>query len=542
MTPGLSIDGARGAAAPGRSLFEAAEAIGRRPPSSCEKNGRCRECLLDVVEGADLLAGRTEAERHLDGAYRLACQARVLPGSGTIVARQPGRGVLRITSGGQNLPASAFDYPFGPAVRRAGGRVFIDGAPVPADDGPILGAAMDLGTTTIVLRVHDLETGAIVAGASFENPQRFAGSDVMARISFDTRHGGRLLQRVLLNSLSAAFAALPVDSKRIFELLVAGNTTMRDLFFGLDVEPIGQKPYRSVTETAVRERRAATTAISVPAKRLRLPLHPSARVAGLPLLGSHVGADAAACLLALDMDRRADLAAFLDIGTNTEVACGNRDVLYAASCPAGPAFEGAGVRCGMPGWDGAVERVRLDGEGRASVGVIGGGEPLGLCGSGIVDTLGELRRLGLMDEYGRFNDGRESFDLVPGGRVRIDEADIGQLAQAKGANAAGLRILLERQGVRLADIARLHVAGGFGRHLDLAAARSIGLVPDMPADRVVSVGNAAMEGVSIALLSTERRDALERYVRSATHVELETDPEFFDIFVEGCLFKPFGAS
>jgi len=398
---------------------------------------------------------------------------------------------------------------------------------------------MDLGTTTVVLRVHDLETGAVVAGASFENPQRFAGTDVMARISYDTRFGGRLLQRVVLNSLHSALEALPVPANRIFELLVAGNTTMRDIFFGLNVESVGQKPYHSLTETALREGRAATTMLTATPARLRLPLHPAGRIVGLPIIGSHVGADAAACLLALDMDRRADLVAMMDIGTNTEIACGNRDQLFVSSCPAGPAFEGGGVRCGMPGWDGAIERVRLEPDRPPTLSVIGGGEPRGLCGSGIVDTLGELRRLDLMDEYGRLVSGNDRFDLLADGRVQLDEADIGQLAQAKGANVAGLRILLDRQGVSLDQVSKVYIAGGFGRHLDLDAARRIGLVPDVPPDRLISVANAAVEGVSIALLSSERRAALERYVRSATHVELETDPDFFDIFVEGCLYKPF---
>jgi uncharacterized 2Fe-2S/4Fe-4S cluster protein (DUF4445 family) len=271
-----------------------------------------------------------------------------------------------------------------------------------------------------------------------------------------------------------------------------------------------------------------------------LPVHPEARVYGLPLIASHVGADAAACALAVGLFDSHEVTALLDIGTNTEVIVGNRGRVLAASCPAGPAFEGGGVACGMPALEGAVERVRLRADGTVETRVIGGGEPLGLCGSGLVDLLSELRRTGRMNEQGRLEGDEDRFWVDRAHGLFLSESDINELAQAKGANAAGLRIAVESYGLALSDLARLDLAGGFARYLDPAAAKRIGLIPDLPDATLRQVGNAALEGAAIALLSLPRRRALEDAVRRVEHVRLETHPRFFDIFVDGCQFAPFG--
>jgi uncharacterized 2Fe-2S/4Fe-4S cluster protein (DUF4445 family) len=269
-------------------------------------------------------------------------------------------------------------------------------------------------------------------------------------------------------------------------------------------------------------------------------VHPAARVYGLPIIGSHVGADAAACVLATGLFESDEVTALLDIGTNTEVIVGNRHRVIAASCPAGPAFEGGGVTCGMPALEGAVERVRIRDDGEVETRVIGGGKPEGLCGSGLVDLLSELRRTGGMNEQGRLADEQERFVVDAAHGLFFSESDINELAQAKGANAAGQRIAVDSYGIALTDLTRLDLAGGFARYLDVAAARRIGLIPDLPDDRIRQVGNAALEGAAIALRSVSRRRALENVVRRIEHVRLETHPRFFDIFVEGCQFTPFG--
>ena len=348
------------------------------------------------------------------------------------------------------------------------------------------------------------------------------------------------MQRTLLGYLSRAIRSLPGDPATIYELVVAGNPTMRDLLFGLDVQPIGVLPYRSTTEAALKDGRATTTSLATTAKRLRLPVHPEARVYGLPLVGSHVGADAAACLLATGMAEGEGLSALLDIGTNTEAFLGNRQRILAASCPAGPAFEGGGVTFGMPALDGAIERVRMSPDGSLAVTAIGAGAPVGICGSGLVDLLSELRRTDRMNEQGRFADEGEPVALGEG--LFVSEADVNELAQAKGANAAGLRVLADAYGITLDRIDRLYLAGGFARHLDVDAACRIGLVPDLPRERIVKVGNAALLGAAIALVSRQRRADLEAMVRRVEHVRLEAHPRFFEFFVEGCQFASFGSA
>lgn len=533
----FSINGQTTELQPGETLFAAAARLGVTVPSSCGQRGKCRECLMEIAAGAEVLSPRAPEEEHLKGDFRLACRTHALPGAaGEIRAHTLRRAAMQVEENAVNLPAHARGRTLDPAVTRDGDRILLDGVEIDRWSGPLHGLAIDLGTTTVVVRCVNLETGETVATAAFENPQRFGGTDVMARIQFDTEHPGRLLQRTLLGYLGRTIAAFGVEPRSICEVVVVGNSTMRDLFFGLNVRSIGQKPYWSITEHAYRAGTAPSTAIDVRAKTLRLPVHPEARVYGGPLIGGHVGADAAACLLALEPHRSDELVAIMDIGTNTELLMGNRHRLLAASCPAGPAFEGRAIRCGMPGLDGAIARVRLDDDGSVHTQVIGGGVPEGICGSGLIDLLGELRRTGRMSRMGRFEDGASAF-VVHGERgIAFHESDINELAQAKGANVAGLAIVARRYGCSLAQLDRFFLAGGFGRHLDITAARRIGLIPDLPDDRVVQVGNAAIEGATIALLSVARRRELEALVARIEHVELETDPDFFDHFVGGCQF------
>ncbi|HLE70095.1 MAG TPA: ASKHA domain-containing protein, partial [Vicinamibacteria bacterium] len=338
-----------------------------------------------------------------------------------------------------------------------------------------------------------------------------------------------------------AIERFPVPPESIVEMTVAANTTMRDLFFGLDVHSIGQKPYRSSTEHDLKAGKRGTTALATEAKRLRLPIDSEARVYGLPLLGSHVGADAAACLLATGLAEREGVSVVMDIGTNTELLVGNRDRIVAASCPAGPAFEGGGVLCGMPGLDGAIEHIAIADDGRVSFQVIGGKDPEGICGSGLVDLLSELLRTERMNAQGRLGEGVDRFVVDPVNKIYFTEMDINELAQAKGANVAGLRIAADVVGIRLEDIERFYLAGGFARHIDPDAGRRIGLLPPLPEEKLVRVGNAALEGAARVLLSETHRQELEELALRVEHIELETHETFFDFFVEGCQFVPIGA-
>jgi uncharacterized 2Fe-2S/4Fe-4S cluster protein (DUF4445 family) len=527
----------------GASLFDHAELMGVAVPTSCRKQGKCKECMVEVVEGLSCLSEPAAEEGHLKGGFRLSCRTQVMASDGEVRCHTMRRGQMRIERRAVGLTeAKRVD----PAVTRDGDRILIDGVEVERSRGPIHGIAMDLGTTTIVLRLINLETGETVADASFENPQRFAGSDIMARIAYDTSHRGKLMARTLAGYLSHAIAEFPVDPKTIYEMVVVGNSTMRDLFFWQSVYTIGQNPYRSITEIEVAEGKRTTTSLETTGRRCLLPIHPKARVYGAPIVSGHVGADAAACMLAVNMAHEERLVAIMDIGTNTELIVGgklggklgNQRRIVAASCPAGPAFEGGAIACGMPALDSAIEDVSLDNSGGFRLSVIGGGAPQGICGSGLVALMSELLRTGRMNAMGRFEADGHRITLDAEHGIYFLESDVNELAQAKGANVAGLHVVAGTYGVDFDGLDVFYLAGGFGRHLNVEASRRIGLIPNLPDSKIVQVGNAAIEGASMALLSMSKRRELEELVTTVEHCRLETHPRFFDFFVEGCQFKP----
>jgi uncharacterized 2Fe-2S/4Fe-4S cluster protein (DUF4445 family) len=540
MSVELHFNGQRTSVRPGSSLFDCAESLGVHVPTSCRKQGKCKECVVEVIEGMECLSRPVPAEKHLKGPFRLSCSCKIIADSGVVRCHTMRRGEMKIERHAFQLPAGSQKWKLDPAVTRDGGRILLDGEEIDRSTGPIHGLALDLGTTTIVLRLLNLETGEIVADASFENPQRFGGSDVMARIHYDTHDPSKLLQRTLAGYLSHAIEEFPVDPKTIYELVVAGNSTMRDLFFRLNVYSIGQSPYRSITELEMAEGRRTTTSLSEPAKKLLLPLHPRARTYGLPIISGHVGADAAAGMLAVDLANEVRLVALMDIGTNTELILGNKNKIFAASCPAGPAFEGGKIACGMPGLPGAVEKVKLNADGSFSVQVIGDGPAEGICGSGLVDLLGELLKNHRINALGRFEHGEDRIllNVNSDSPIYFTESDINELAQAKGANVAGLHIIFEQYGVRFEDLDVFYLAGGFGRHLNVESSKRIGLIPNIDDSKILQVGNASIEGACIALLSRTKRQELEDLVKRVRHCRLEAHPRFFDYFVEGCQFNP----
>ncbi len=512
MSASLTINGQTIDAVPGPSLFDYAERLGVRIPTSCQKQGKCRECLVEVAEGEACLSPRADRERHLKGAFRLSCRAQIVA-DGVIRCHTMRRGRMQIETGGASVAPSS----------HAAGHGY--------------GIAADIGTTTVVLRLHDLATGALVADAAFENPQRFGGSEIMSRIQYDSDHPGRLLMRTLAGYLSHAIEDFPVDPREIREMVVVGNSTMRDLFFRQSVWSIGQSPYRSITEIERDLGKRDSTVLTTTGARALLPIHPQAHVYGAPIVSGHVGADAAACMLAVDLAHESRLVAIMDIGTNTELIVGNRDRILAASCPAGPAFEGGAIACGMPALDGAIEEVVIEDDGSFRFGVIGGGAPEGICGSGLVDLLSELFRTGRMNSRGRLEDtGRITLDEARG--IYFLESDINELAQAKGANIAGLEVVFANFGINFDQIEVFFLAGGFGRRLKIESAQRIGLIPNIDPAKIVQAGNAAIEGASIALLSPARRRELEELVQRVEHCRLETHPQFFDFFVDGCQFGP----
>ncbi len=524
------------------SLFDFADSLAIRVPTSCGRTGECHECIVEVRRGASALTPLTESEKFLRGNYRLACQALVADPSAdiefSVLRRQP-----RILTSGTRR-----DVELRPAYVRGddGESVVFNGpeGPVTVDTfrRAIYGIAADLGTTTVVLNLVDLESGETVYTASFENPQRFGGSDIMNRISYDGGPDAGELQAVMVSSINFEIGemvrALKIRRRQIYEIVAVGNTTMREIFFGIDVQSIGTRPYKSSVEDEFRASKRPTTALSTTAARLGLRIHPKATVYGGPLIASHLGADVAADLLALGMEDRTDPVILIDVGTNTEVVVGYNGKLLAASCPAGPAFEGGEVTYGMPGYDGAIEKVAINDRGLTESTVIGDVEPIGICGSGLIDLLAELRRTGMMDELGKFDDGSGEYEFSESNNLTLSRPDISALAQAKAANYCGQAIVLREYGLPIDEFEKLYLAGGFANYVDASNAIDIGFIANMPLDRVEKIGNAALEGATIMLLSTPKREEIEKLTATIEHVELETAPDFFDFFVEGCLFKP----
>lgn len=530
----LIIDGKETPLNMGMTIFEHADAVDVRIPSSCPRQGICRECIVHVREGQDALEPRTPEESFLTGEFRLACQARVARDDRDIEVTTLKR-QRQIMAHGQRRDRH---LELAPMTVRRGDSVFYGEEELGPYSGHIYGIAADIGTTTVVLDLVDLETGETLYNAAFENPQVFAGSDVIHRIHYDANeatHGE--LQHALISYMNNEIAHMPCDRNDIFEVVVAGNPTMRDICLGIDVSGIGVKPFKSLTQREMEEGKRSSTAVTVKAAALGLKLNRNAMVYGLPLIGCHVGADAAAALLASRLYEQEQPAMLIDIGTNAEVLIAGGGRILAASCAAGPAFEGQKIRYGMPGVEGAIESVTII-DSRTEYKTIGGVAPRGICGSGLIDLLAELLRTGRINALGRFTNHESEFVITSEPRVTFSEEDINQLSQAKAAAFAGQKILMKQFGVRAQDIHRMYLAGGFANYINVGNARAIGLLPAIPDERIIKIGNAAVSGARELLLSRTRRALLEEVVKKVQHVELEQDPEFFDLFVDGCMFAP----
>ncbi|HEY6932425.1 MAG TPA: ASKHA domain-containing protein [Marmoricola sp.] len=424
--------------------------------------------------------------------------------------------------------------------------------------------AFDLGTTTVVATLLDLATGTPVTVASMLNRQQPFGGDVISRISatmLDDRALGRLQQ-----AAGETLAALAdqvcreggVDPAGVYEVALAGNATMTALALGLDPEPLGVAPFVMATHQPP----------AVLAADLGLALHPRARALLFPALGAYVGGDIVAGMLATGMDRDKRVRLFVDVGTNCEIVLSDGDTILATAAPAGPAFEGGAIRCGMRAASGAIEVVKLDGStegaGPVQLQVIGDTEPRGLCGSGLVDAVAELVRIGLLDASGRFVPEEEAAVRAPAladrltriGDERVfvlhrppgvgpadpadcvvlSQRDVRELQFAKAAIATGWSLLLDELGLEPREVQQVLLAGSFGSYLSPAAAVRIGLVPKLPVLRIVSAGNVAGEGAKMALLSIRERTGASALLEEVRYVELSERADFNDRFVEQLAF------
>lgn len=411
----------------------------------------------------------------------------------------------------------------------------------------VFGLAVDIGTTTLVVHLVDLATGAMLGAAGALNPQVHYGDDVITRIIHAREPGGlEQLREAVLRELNGLVGALAhehdVARDQIVAAVVAGNTTMIHLFLGLPPAEIRRDPYVPVTNAPA----------PLEASQVGLRIHPRGMVTCLPGIASYVGGDIVADVLAAGMDSTDELSMLIDAGTNGETVIGNRDYLICCACSAGPAFEGGGISSGMRAARGAIGRVEITAAGELAWETIDGLRPRGICGSGLVDLIAAMLRAGWVDRAGRLRpdapavrevDGRIEVLVAPadvtatGRDITITAGDLETLIRSKGAVYAGAAVLARRLGVEMTDLERVYVAGGFGTNLDIRNAIQIGLLPDIDPDRVTFIGNGSVTGARMALLSTDTLRRAEHVAGRMTYRELSTDGAFMDEYVSS-LFLP----
>jgi len=434
---------------------------------------------------------------------------------------------------------------------REPGRLKLIGIQAGKRSSSVHGLVVDLGTTTVAVQIVDLDTGRILATRTDYNAQIPCGVDVISRINFARRAGGLSeLRRRAVDTINRLVHKLAdgqeIRASEIVSAVISGNTTMIHLLLGLPPEYIRLEPY-SPTLLESPPLRAA---------EIGLDIDPEAGVFLSPCVGSYLGGDITAGLLCTDLATDAtDVSLFIDIGTNGELVIGNAEFLIGCACSAGPAFEGGGIDCGMRAAPGAIERVEVDPEsGRARYSTIGEVAPRGLCGSGIIDLLANLLLTGWIDPAGKLDRSRSSpcietdgkrarYLLVPAEEsptrqpIAISEAGIENILRAKAAVYSASSLMLEQIGLSPSDLARIYVAGGFGRFLDLEKAIAIGLLPDLPRQKFRYVGNASLLGSYLVAVSGEFRRRQLDLTRRITNVELSADPAYMDQYT-GALFLP----
>ncbi|QUJ77770.1 DUF4445 domain-containing protein [Sulfitobacter albidus] len=426
-------------------------------------------------------------------------------------------------------------------------------------DGTIYGLAVDLGSTTIAAHLCDLQTGEVIASSGVMNPQIRFGEDLMSRVSYSMMNAGGAAEmtQAVREGMNALFTQIGIeaniDKSLIVDAVFVCNPVMHHLLLGIDPFELGQAPFALATSNALRLR----------ADDLDLNIHESARVYLLPCIAGHVGADAAAVALSEHPNHSDDLVLIVDVGTNAEILLGNREKVLACSSPTGPAFEGAQISSGQRAAPGAIERVEIDPATKLPrFKVIGcdmwsdedGFEAMiaqtgvtGICGSGIIEMVAEMRIHGILDAPGLigspeqtgsaavFADGRTYSYLVYDGtplggpKITVTNRDIREIQMAKAALYSGARLLMDKFGVEKVD--RVVLAGAFGAHISNKHAMVLGMIPDVPLDKVTSAGNAAGTGARIALLNREARAEIEETVRQIHKVETAIEPRFQEHFV-----------
>lgn len=414
----------------------------------------------------------------------------------------------------------------------------------------IYGLSCDIGTSTVALHLVNLETGEIRSTTSGYNQQIKCGEDIISRINYAQKPGGRdELQDLILGTvnhlITKAVDSVKASQEDIYYAVIAGNTTMIHLLLNLDPRHIREEPY-------------VPTFNRVPilnSRDIGLEINPEGKIFCAPAVGSYVGGDITSGLLSTPILRQKDkISLFIDAGTNGELVIGSKDWLMTCACSAGPAFEGGGIRCGMPASEGAIDSITINEDGNLHHTVIEDSRPRGLCGSGLVDLLAELFVHGYVDRHGKFigKGFKEKFVKTENGMgflietgansywgkdIIITEKDITHLVRTKGAVFSACSLLLKNVGLKFSDIDAFYVAGGFGRSLNVENAIRIGLLPDLDREKFHYLGNSSLFGAYLILLSEKNQKIVNRLPELMTYIELNTEPTYMNEYT-GALFLP----
>lgn len=409
----------------------------------------------------------------------------------------------------------------------------------------VYGAAVDIGTTSVVCYLLDLESGRKLAHSSMLNPQSEYGADVIARADYAIDSGVEVLANVIRSAINElvdeACKEAGINKEEIYVISVVGNTCMHHLFMGITPKPLVRAPYNTLINDE----------IVVNARHVGINLNPQAKLQMLPNIAGFVGADTAGVLLAVEFDNIEKLTLAIDIGTNGEMVMGNKDHMIACSTAAGPAFEGAKIEKGMRGKIGAVDHVKLDEEGVVTCTVIGNEEPVGICGSGLMDAIAVFLDAGIIDESGKFaapedvnpknaerfiktEEGVRAFVIK--GDVYITQKDVREVQLAKSAIAAGIELMAEKLGIKITDVEEVKIAGAFGNYMDSRSACRIGMIPMELSDRITLIGNGAGEGAKIATLNYDEYARAQKITEKVEFLELATSPAFQDTYVDHLMF------
>lgn len=466
-------------------LSDILSAAGYRVPHPCGGRGSCGKCKVTI-------AGKVSApnDAELRAGYRLSCQVR-LTGDASVV-----------------LP----DTPVSEQIETGIGSVTIALHPVSGH----YGAAVDIGTTTIAAKIFDLTTGACIGEAACRNAQGTIAADVMGRIDAACKGNGPYLQKLVLQDIQSLLQAARKDdpSITIDSLVLTGNTTMLYLLNGFDTEPLSHAPFYAEHLFDVETK--------ILGHDTYLP----------PCMSAFVGADITCAVLASGMCQSNETALLCDIGTNGEIALWKDGKLYVTSTAAGPAFEGAGIHCGCGSVQGAIDQVWLEGK-QLHIHTIGNADPVGICGSGLIDAIAAGLQQGVIDDTGALEE--DVFSLCDS--VHLLPQDIRAVQLAKAAIAAGIATLTETAGISTDEITTLYIAGGFGSHLNVESAAYIGLIPKELKTRVKVLGNASLAGAVNALLNTQCWAQLRNIAAVSQHVDLGGNPRFNENYIENMLFE-----